>query len=224
MRSFIRRLAPLLLLVAAIALLSRDVTVTAQPKAAPVAVAPQAPTINVPFPLGVQRGQTLELALTGTNLADPTALLTSFPAKVTFPTDMNNGKDAAKLRVKLEVPADAPIGFHSIRLATKHGISNLRMFCVDELPQVDEAADNKTREKAQAVAVPSVVVGRTDAEVSDFFKVSREARPAVDVRRARPTARFAARSGDQAVRRQDRSANCRATTATTSRACKATLD
>ncbi|HEX3152745.1 MAG TPA: hypothetical protein VHR66_32025 [Gemmataceae bacterium] len=144
----------------------------AQPKAAPVAVPPQAPTMNVAFPLGAQRGQTIELTLTGTNLTDPTALWTSFGGKATFPTDMNNGKDAGKLRVKLEVPATAPIGFHSIRLATKTGISNARMFCIDEVPQIDEAADNRTKEKAQLVPIPGVVVGRTDNEVSDFFKVN----------------------------------------------------
>lgn len=163
---------PTLALLAIAVVAGRNGSVTAQSKAAPVVVAPQNPTLNVPFPLGVQRGQTLELTLTGTNLADPTALWTSFPAKVTFPTDMNNGKDPAKLRVKLEVPADAPLGYYSIRLATKHGISNVRMFCVDELRQLDEAADNHTKEKAQPVPVPCVVVGRTDAETSDFFKVS----------------------------------------------------
>jgi len=168
----LRPVWPTLLLAAIVAVTSRDGTVTAQPKVTPITPPPQAPTINAPFPLGVQRGQTLEVTLNGTNLADPTALWTSFPAKVSFPTDMNNGKDAAKLRVKMEVPADAPIGFHSIRLATKQGISNTRMFCVDELPQIDETADNHTKEKAQAVPVPGVVVGRTDAEVSDYFKVT----------------------------------------------------
>jgi hypothetical protein len=172
MRSCLRPVWPLLALAAVIVVMARDGSVTAQPKAAPVAVAPQSPTLNVAFPLGVQRGQSIELTLTGTNLADPTALWTSFPAKTSFPTDMNNGKEPSKLRVKLEVPADAPIGFHTIRLATKHGISNARMFCVDELPQIDEAADNKTREKAQALNIPGVVVGRTDAEMSDYFKIA----------------------------------------------------
>ena len=162
-----------LVFAAAVVLTARNpAVVVAQPKAAPVAVPPQAPTLNVAFPLGAQRGQSIELTLTGTNLNDSTALWTSFPAKVTIPTDMNNGKDAAKLRVKLDVPADAPIGFHAIRLATKHGISNARMFCIDELPHMDEAADNRTREKAQPVPVPGVVVGKTDAEASDFFKVA----------------------------------------------------
>ncbi|HJZ91562.1 MAG TPA: hypothetical protein VKE40_11870, partial [Gemmataceae bacterium] len=129
MRSHLRPVWPLLALILVIvALSSPDGAVVAQPKAGPVAAPPQAPTLNVPFPLGIQRGQTLELTLTGTNLADPTALWTSFPSKPTFPTDMNNGKDAAKLRVKLEVPGDALLGIHSLRLATKHGLSNTRTF------------------------------------------------------------------------------------------------
>src|SRR5262245_40867958 len=72
---------------------------------------PQAPVLAPPAPLGVQRGTPLELTLTGTNLSEPTALWTNFPAKVTIPTDNNNGKDPAKLRVLLDVPKDAPLGF-----------------------------------------------------------------------------------------------------------------
>src|SRR5687768_17375872 len=119
-----------LLVVAPFALTLDETPIAAQPKAPPIVVAPQAPTLNIPSPSGVQRGAALELTLTGTNLADPAGVWTSFPAKVTIPTDMNNGKDAAKLRVKLEVPADAPLGFHNIRVATKQGISNARIICV----------------------------------------------------------------------------------------------
>jgi hypothetical protein len=120
----------------------------------------------------MQRGTTLDLTLTGTNLAGPTQLWTSFPAKVTIPTDMNNGKDNAKLRVRLEVPKDAPLGFHTLRLATTRGLSNFRLFCIDDLPQVMEGTNNHSKATAQAVAVPSVVVGRADAETSDYFKIT----------------------------------------------------
>ena len=170
MSNFRRCLALLSLVAGLVSLAVHQGTATAQPKATPITVAPQAPTINAALPLGVARGQALELTLTGTNLADPTGLWTSFPAKVTIPADMNNGKDAAKVRVKIEVSADAPLGFHSLRLATKAGISNARLFCVDEFPQLDEVAGNGTKEKAQVVPVPGVVVGRVDAEQSDFFK------------------------------------------------------
>src|SRR5205823_1142971 len=73
----------------------------AQPPPSILPVSPQAPTLNLPQPLGAAPGSSVELTLTGTNLTEPLALLSGLPAKVTFPTDANNGKDPAKLRVKL---------------------------------------------------------------------------------------------------------------------------
>jgi hypothetical protein len=136
----------------------------------PPAPNPQAPVLKPAFPLGMQRGTTLDLTLTGSNLAQPTGVWTSFPAKVTIPTEGNNGKDNAKLVVRLEVPKDTPIGFHALRLATRRGMSNLRLFCIDDLPQVLENAANHTPATAQAVPLPCVVVGKADAETSDYFK------------------------------------------------------
>src|SRR5215475_5138271 len=95
---------------------------------------PKAPVLNPVAPLGVQRGTGIDLTLTGSNLASPSGLWLSFPATVTIPTDKNNGKEAGKLLVHLDVPADAPLGFHTMRLATAYGISNFRLFCIDDLP------------------------------------------------------------------------------------------
>jgi hypothetical protein len=126
----------------------------------------------MPVPLGIQRGTALDLTLTGTNLAEPTGLWTSFPAKVSIPTDGKNGQDNAKLRVHLEVPSDAPLGFHSIRLATTRGMSNLRMFCIDDLPQIIEADSNRSKTTPQALPCPCVVVGKADTESSDYYKMN----------------------------------------------------
>jgi hypothetical protein len=132
---------------------------------------PQAPVLKPIAPLGMQRGTALDLTLTGNNLAEPTGLWTSFPAKVVIPTDANNGKDKGKLRVRLEVDKDVPIGFHAIRLATRLGMSNLCLFCIDDLPQVLENNTNHTAAMAQVVPVPCVVAGKADAETTDYFKV-----------------------------------------------------
>ena len=96
----------------------------------PLAPDPKAPVLNPVAPLGVQRGTSIDLTLTGANLAGPTGLLLSFPARVTIPTEANNGKDNGKLLVHLDVPADAPLGFHTLRLATSRGISNFRLLLV----------------------------------------------------------------------------------------------
>jgi hypothetical protein len=141
----------------------------AQKRPAP-SIDPQAPVLKPAVPLGMQRGTNLDLTLTGTNLAEPTGLWTSFPAKVTIPSDGNNGKDNGKLLVRLEVPQDAPLGFHAIRLATRRGMSNLRLFCIDDLPQMIEGMANHTPSTAQLVPLPCVVVGKADAETTDYYK------------------------------------------------------
>ncbi|HJZ54768.1 MAG TPA: hypothetical protein VKE74_07400, partial [Gemmataceae bacterium] len=142
-----------------------------QPKQLVVPPAPQAPTLTSPANLGTKPGGVVEVVLTGTNLADPTAVIYSGPGTAAIPTDNKNGTDAAKLRVKVEVPADAPIGLYTLRVATKNGVSNLRPFVIDELPEVPEADNNRSKDAAQAVTAPCVVTGRTDAEASDYFKV-----------------------------------------------------
>ncbi len=136
---------------------------------------PNAPTVALPFPAGVQRGATLDLILTGSNLANPTGFWTSMPAKVTIPTEDKNGADNAKLKVRLQVPPDAAIGLYPCRLANKLGVSNLRLLCVDDLPTVLEADNNHSKTTAQTVPVPCVVAGKTDAEMSDWFKISAKA-------------------------------------------------
>jgi hypothetical protein len=165
-----RQLRFLLICAAAFAVASAG-TATAQ-KAPPVPPNPQAPTLKQPFPMGMQRGTTLELTLTGANLAEPTGLWTSFPAKVTIPTENNNGKDNAKLVVRLEVPMEAPMGFHAIGLATTRGMSNYRLFCIDDLPEVLQGTNNRTKDAAQAVRAPCVVAGRVTAEANDYYKVT----------------------------------------------------
>ena len=154
-----------------LAVLTLSASVAAQQPPALTPPNPQAPTLNMPVPLGIQRGSAIDLTLTGTNLAGPTGLWTSFPATVTIPTDANNGKDNAKLRVHLDVPKDAPLGFHSIRLATTRGMSNFRLFCIDDLPQIMEVDTNRSKTTPQEVAHPCVVVGKADAESNHYYKI-----------------------------------------------------
>jgi hypothetical protein len=137
--------------------------------------AAQPPILNAPFPMGAQRGSRLELTLEGKNLHDPLQFSASFPAQATFPTDHNNGKDPGKLRINLEVPADAPLGWHSLRLATKRGLSNFRLFCIDDLPQVLKAGSPNTPQAAQPVPVPCVICGTMQPEITDHYKITVQA-------------------------------------------------
>jgi hypothetical protein len=133
---------------------------------------PLAPNVAMPFPMGLQRGTTLELTLTGSNLANPTGAWVGMPGKVTIPTEDKNGQDAAKLKVRIEVPADVPLGVYALRLANKQGVSNLRLLAVDDLPQVVETDKNRSKSTPQPLPIPCVVAGRADAEQSDYFKIT----------------------------------------------------
>ena len=126
----------------------------AQPK--PTPPNPQAPVLAPLVISGGQRGAKVELQLTGTNLAGPTGLFLDFPAKIDIPKGDKNGEDNAKLKVVIDIPADAPIGPHILRLATTRGMSNLRVFSVDDLPQVLDGDKNQDKATAQDVPVPCV--------------------------------------------------------------------
>jgi hypothetical protein len=141
---------------------------------APIQPKPQAPNLTAAIsPISVQRGTTVELTLGGANLADPLAIWTDVPgAKATIPTDANNGKDNAKVRVRLEVPREAPIGFHALRLTTARGTSNVRLFCIDELPTVAQVETNRNKATPQIVPVSCVVLGRVNAETSDWYEIT----------------------------------------------------
>src|SRR5262249_39574290 len=105
--------------------------------------------------------------------ADPVALWTSIPdAKIMIPADNNNGKDNAKLRAVVQVPKNTPLGLYPIRLATARGVSNLRLFCVDDLEQVTSKDANHTKDKAQPLPVPCVVTGQVNKEAADYYQIA----------------------------------------------------
>ena len=167
-----RHLAPLVCFAAGLAAILQGELplVTAQDKKPLVVpVAPQAPTLTSPANLGAKPGAAVELTLAGTNLAD--AVDVHAGGLGVFPVIADKKPDATKVKVKIDLPAKTPIGLYSIRVGTKHGVSNLRPFVVDDLPEVAETEANRTKDTAQAVAAPCVVTGKTDAEASDFFKV-----------------------------------------------------
>jgi hypothetical protein len=136
---------------------------------------PQGPTINPPMPIAVQRGQALDLVVTGTQLASPTGISMGVPAKITIPTGDKNGQDAGKFKVKIEVAADTPIGWYPFRIATLKGVSNLRVFCVDDVPQLVSTGANRSKTTPQAIPVPCAVAGSVGAEQADYYKITVQA-------------------------------------------------
>ncbi len=151
----------------AVACFSTGVAPLQAQQKAPVAP-PTYPTLTTLASLGAKRGATVELTLTGANLLEATGVWNSFAGKATILPDQ---KDATKLKVKFEIPADATVGFHTFRVATKAGISNVRPFSIDDLPEVEEKPGNNKKDTAQVLLAPCVVIGTATAEAADYFRV-----------------------------------------------------
>ena len=129
-----------------------------------------APQIDVLTRIGARRGSTIDLTLTGKNLADPVGLSLTFAANAKFLPAKSVSTAATSLGVRLEIPTDAPLGLQSIRLATKRGISNMRFFCIDDLPEAVKQPGISKADKAQRIGHPVVVTGKAEKEVGDFYR------------------------------------------------------
>ena len=70
----------------------------------------QAPSITYLSPPGAQRGTTVDVTIHGASLAGASAIWTDLPISATVPHEIpNNGKDAAKVVVRVQIPADTPV-------------------------------------------------------------------------------------------------------------------
>jgi hypothetical protein len=104
------------------------------------------PYVESIFPFGGQRGQQVEVALTGRNLEGTS-------------------------KMTLNIAASAPRGRQDIRANTPKGYSNLVPFDVQEFPNFIEAEPNDETNKANTVPVPIAINGKIGAtRDADRFK------------------------------------------------------
>ena len=129
------------------------------------------PSVVSTLPQAATPGQTVDVKIRGANLAGPTQLWTSFPAEVVLPPEIaGNGTNAAEITYRLKLPADAPLGLHGVRVVTAQGISNLKLFALDDLPSVVQTRPNQTVAAAQALPLPVAVDGYVDSLSRDYYK------------------------------------------------------
>ena len=168
---------------ALVALLTCLSTLSAQP----ANVLP-APRLHVISPLGAKAGSTVEITLSGFDLDDSTGLhfaSPGFAAEIVVPPEPKPDPKAkeppkpkakgpvASVKYKVTVPADAALGNHDIRLVSKLGISNPRVFVVGDKPEVQETdKPNDDLDQAQKVelnsTVNSTIAANSDVDYYSF--------------------------------------------------------
>lgn len=138
--------------------------------------AAEPPTLSHTVPSAVRPGEVTEVAFLGTQLAGGVGVWTSFPAQAELdPSDPENGKRGDRIKYRVAVPAETPVGVAGIRIATTGGISNLRLVMVDDLASVEESGQNASFEQAQSINAPLAVDGKIDPETSDFYRFHAQA-------------------------------------------------
>ncbi len=126
------------------------------------------PTITNVTPRGAQRGHTVEIVVTGTNLSPQSRLVVPFKATQSLLPEAK--PNPTQVRLQLTPDVSVPVGIYSLRLLTEDGVTASFFFSVDAFPSVKEVEDNNTFDKAQKVPFPCVVDGQCPGGDVDHFR------------------------------------------------------
>ncbi|MBX7255080.1 MAG: PPC domain-containing protein [Candidatus Hydrogenedentes bacterium] len=130
------------------------------------------PSIGDILPRGAARGSTAEVDVVGNNLSDAVDLM-FHDAGITLVelTPVDNGK----AHCKLQIAPDCRIGTHAIRIRTKSGVSNLRLFSVGSLNEIQDTEPNNDPATVASVPLGTTINGSIDNEDVDYFAVDLQA-------------------------------------------------
>ncbi|MFN4259972.1 MAG: hypothetical protein ACK4RK_11820 [Gemmataceae bacterium] len=135
------------------------------------------PVLSSVMPPGGKLGSTVEVTLTGNHLDEVTALYFSQPdikaERIPDPPPPDNVKTPpppGPVKFKVTIPANTPLGYHDVRVIGKWGISNPRVFAVDDLNEIMETEPNSDVPQAESVEINTIINGVIDNRVDvDYF-------------------------------------------------------
>jgi hypothetical protein len=128
----------------------------------------EVPTVRTIKPIGLQRGTSVEVQLSGDELGTAHQIVFFTPgleAKDIKAVDNRN------VKFTLHASPDAACDLHAFRVVTQTGISNLRLLSVSPLPSAAEVEPNNRFDEAQLIALNTTVQGAIDPEDVDHFVV-----------------------------------------------------
>jgi len=144
----------------------------------------QGPSLNYAVPSSVAPGKTTAVTFFGENLNGAEELWTSFPAKVArVSSDKTNRAGSREIAFRLSIPENVPVGIGAVQLATTNGISDLRLFMIDDLPGIAKSGTNQTIGSAQELKLPVAVEGNCEETSVDYyaFRAKKGQRVSVEV-------------------------------------------
>jgi len=119
------------------------------------------PVLTSISPLEGKPNSTIELTLRGTDLDGPQAILIG---------DRSIGISSTT-KVSIPLPADLSVGVYDLRFVGRYGVSNPRVFEIITLDAVESSGANIKPEKAQRVALNSVIQGNFKSASPHWFTI-----------------------------------------------------
>jgi hypothetical protein len=121
------------------------------------------PRLLTIMPMGGQAGQSVEVTITGENIEDVTELTFSTPKITAKPVA------GAVNKFTVSIAADAAVGVYDARVMSRLGVSSVRAFSVNKLPEVVRMKANNTLETALPLAVGSICNATMTKRAVDFY-------------------------------------------------------
>lgn len=151
------------------------------------AVAQPVPSVGNSL-VSVQRGQTLEIAVTGANLAGVTTIGIAEPLGLEATLVKPDKPEDGRAKLRLVAAPDAAPGEREIRLISPTGVSNPLRVAVEQYPLLAESEPNDKPGQAQSAVLPAVLAGQIQSagDVDAFrFEARKGQRIVFDVSAAR---------------------------------------
>jgi len=126
------------------------------------------PNLSTITPRGATRGQTVDLTFHGNNFADTADLIFHDPGLKLVEM---GAIEAGKFTCKVEIAPDCTLGTKGVRVRTKTGISNLRLFSVGALVEISEKEPNNDPAVVEAIALGTTINGVVTREDADYFAI-----------------------------------------------------
>ena len=126
------------------------------------------PEIDQFSPRGGQRGTEVEVLFSGQRLGDARSLLFYEPGITVKSLDVLPDR---RVKTRLALARDCPLGPHALRLQSATGISNLVTFSVGALPEVNEIKPNNDFARPQKINLNSTVNGVVLNEDVNYYAV-----------------------------------------------------
>ncbi|MEW4569756.1 c-type cytochrome domain-containing protein [Tautonia sp. JC769] len=131
----------------------------------PGAAAPELvrrPSLGPPSPRGAERGRTVVVELGGAGVGLANAVAFDDP-RLGAAIEPSASPDPDRLRIKVSIAEDAPIGRHLLRVQTPLGVPAAQGFAVYEAPERAEEEPNGSVEQATPVGWPTTLAGAIEA-------------------------------------------------------------